>query len=45
MTEWLGHNAQIAALMEASATTRMHHGWIFAGPRGVGKAGVALVFA
>ncbi len=45
MTEWLGHNAQIAALMEASATTRMHHGWIFAGPRGVGKAGVALDFA
>ena len=45
MTEWLVHNAQIAALMEASATTRMHHGWIFAGPRGVGKAGVALDFA
>ena len=45
MTEWLGHDAQIAALMEASATTRMHHGWIFAGPRGVGKAGVALDFA
>ncbi len=45
MTEWLGHDAQIAALMEASATTRMHHGWIFAGPKGVGKAGVALDFA
>lgn len=45
MTHWQGHDAQIAALIEASATPRMHHGWIFAGPRGVGKAGIAYDFA
>lgn len=45
MTHWHGHDAQISTLIEASATSRMHHGWIFAGPRGVGKAGVAYDFA
>ncbi|MCW2350257.1 DNA polymerase III subunit delta' [Sphingobium sp. B12D2B] len=45
MTRWLGHDEQIAALIEASATTRLHHGWIFAGPRGLGKAGIAYDFA
>jgi len=45
MTDWQGHEAQIATLIEASATLRMHHGWIFAGPRGVGKAGIAYDFA
>jgi len=45
MTWWHGHEAQIATLIEASATPRMHHGWIFAGPRGVGKAGIAYDFA
>ena len=45
MTDWLGHDAQIAELMTASAAPRMHHGWIFAGPKGVGKAGIAFDFA
>lgn len=45
MTRWLGHDAQIAELIAASATERMHHGWIFAGPKGVGKAGMAFDFA
>lgn len=45
MTQWQGHDAQIATLIAASATPRMHHGWIFAGPRGVGKAGIAYDFA
>jgi len=45
MTRWQGHEAQIETLIEASATPRMHHGWIFAGPRGVGKAGIAYDFA
>ena len=45
MTAWLGHESQIASLIEASTTDRMHHGWIFAGPRGIGKAGIALDFA
>ncbi|MBT2185667.1 AAA family ATPase [Sphingobium nicotianae] len=45
MTDWLGHDAQIAELITASAAERMHHGWIFAGPKGVGKAGIAFDFA
>jgi DNA polymerase-3 subunit delta' len=45
MTRWCGHDAQIAALIAAAAAPRMHHGWIFAGPRGVGKAGIAFDFA
>ncbi len=45
MTLWQGHDAQIAALIEASSAERMHHAWIFAGPRGVGKAGIAYDFA
>ncbi|MBN8818746.1 MAG: AAA family ATPase [Sphingomonas sp.] len=45
MTRWLGHDSQIAELIAASSAERMHHGWIFAGPKGVGKAGVALDFA
>ncbi|MBO9575292.1 MAG: DNA polymerase III subunit delta' [Sphingobium sp.] len=45
MTEWRGHDAQIAELIAAMDAGRMHHGWIFAGPQGVGKAGIALDFA
>jgi DNA polymerase-3 subunit delta' len=45
MTRWLGHDAQIAELIAASSAERLHHGWIFAGPKGVGKAGIALDFA
>jgi DNA polymerase-3 subunit delta' len=45
MTRWLGQDPQISALMEACDASRMHHGWIFAGPRGVGKAGIAFDFA
>jgi len=45
MTDWQGHDAQIATLIEASSAARMHHGWIFAGPRGLGKAGIAYDFA
>ena len=45
MTHWFGHDAQIATLLSALVGDRLHHGWIFAGPRGVGKAGIALDFA
>jgi DNA polymerase-3 subunit delta' len=45
MTDWLGHDAQIKTLIAASGETRLHHGWIFAGPKGIGKAGIALDFA
>jgi len=45
MTIWRGHDRQIAELIAAPDAGRMHHGWIFAGPRGVGKAGIATDFA
>ncbi|WP_380877351.1 DNA polymerase III subunit delta' [Sphingomonas sp. DBB INV C78] len=34
----IGHRDQIAAFREAMAQGRMHHGWLLAGPQGVGKA-------
>ena len=45
MTLWRGHDAQIEELIAAPDSGRMHHGWIFAGPQGVGKAGIATDFA
>ena len=45
MTRWRGHDAQLTELIEAQASGRLHHAWIFAGPRGIGKAGVAHDFA
>jgi DNA polymerase-3 subunit delta' len=45
MTLWRGHDSQIAELIAAPNSGRMHHGWIFAGPQGVGKAGIATDFA
>ena len=45
MTGWVGHDAQLAELIEAGASGRLHHGWIFAGPKGIGKAGIATQFA
>ena len=45
MTRWYGHDRQIAELIAAPDAGRMHHGWIFAGPKGVGKAGIAYDFA
>ncbi|MBO9671501.1 MAG: AAA family ATPase [Sphingobium sp.] len=45
MTDWRGHDAQIEELIAAPESGRMHHGWIFAGPQGVGKAGIATDFA
>lgn len=34
----IGHDAQVAAFREALAQGRVHHAWLLAGPRGVGKA-------
>jgi DNA polymerase-3 subunit delta' len=45
MTRWIGHDAQLAELIAAAASARLHHGWILAGPKGVGKAGIATDFA
>ena len=36
-----GHAAAEAAFLEAFAGGRLHHGWLLAGPRGVGKATLA----
>lgn len=38
----LGHEAAQRTLAEAVAQGRMHHAWLLAGPRGVGKATLAF---
>lgn len=40
-----GHEAAREEFLGALATGRMHHGWLMRGPRGVGKARLALRFA
>lgn len=40
-----GHERAQATLARAVAAGRLHHGWIFAGPSGIGKARFALQFA
>jgi DNA polymerase III subunit delta' len=45
MTSLLGHDDQALTLMEAARSGRMHHGWMLAGPRGVGKASFARAAA
>ena len=41
MTRLLGHDVQARMLIAAAGSGRMHHGWILAGPRGIGKGGFA----
>ena len=41
MTRIFGHDAHFQSFAKAMASGRLHHGWILAGPRGVGKAGFA----
>ncbi|MEM1071276.1 MAG: hypothetical protein AAGB48_04440 [Planctomycetota bacterium] len=41
----VGHDAAKAQLLAAVASDRLHHAWIFHGPRGVGKFTTALAFA
>ncbi len=41
----IGHKAAEAALLEAYRSGRMHHGWILAGERGIGKATLAFRLA
>lgn len=45
MTEIVGQEAQIEAFLAANAGGRMHHGWILAGPKGLGKASFAWAAA
>lgn len=37
----IGHDAPMAAFRAAMQSARLHHGWLLAGPQGVGKATVA----
>lgn len=40
-----GHDVAKRRFLDASASGQMHHGWMLRGPRGVGKARLALQFA
>ncbi|MGI9436864.1 MAG: DNA polymerase III subunit delta', partial [Geminicoccaceae bacterium] len=40
-----GHDEALAALEQAMASARLHHGWLIFGRRGVGKATLAYRFA
>lgn len=44
-TALVGHDAAAAALQDAYRSGRMHHGWLIAGPKGIGKATLAFAFA
>ena len=45
MTTIIGHDSQAGILQAAARSGRMHHGWILAGPRGIGKATFARAMA
>lgn len=45
MTRWVGQNQPIEAFLAALGGDRLHHGWLLAGPEGVGKSGIAHSFA
>ncbi|EZP72363.1 DNA-directed DNA polymerase [Sphingomonas paucimobilis] len=45
MTTLVGHDVQAGTLLAAARGDRMHHGWILAGPRGIGKATFARAAA
>jgi len=42
---FVGHDTQETALAEALGGTRMHHAWLIAGTKGLGKATLAYRFA
>jgi DNA polymerase III subunit delta' len=41
MTDLLGHSENEARFAKSISSGKLHHGWIFSGPRGVGKAAFA----
>jgi DNA polymerase-3 subunit delta' len=41
----IGQEEALATLEGAARSGRLHHGWLFCGPRGVGKASAAFRFA
>ena len=40
-----GHEGAVSALYQAVRSGRLHHGWLLAGPPGIGKATLAFRFA
>lgn len=40
-SNWIGHDANWAQFSAGLQSGKLHHGWILAGPRGLGKAGFA----
>ena len=44
-TDLKGHQAAEDTLLRQYGSGRMHHGWLFAGPRGIGKATLAYRLA
>ncbi len=42
---FVGHEAEEVALADALQSGRMHHAWLLAGPKGLGKATLAYRFA
>ena len=45
MTADIGHDANMRSFVAALEAERLHHGWILAGPRGLGKASFASAAA
>jgi DNA polymerase-3 subunit delta' len=45
MTPFEGHERQAATMLDAAASGRLHHGWILAGPQGIGKGAFARAMA
>ncbi len=45
MSALFGHDRVIADFLSAMRGPRMHHGWLFVGPEGVGKATAAMALA
>jgi DNA polymerase-3 subunit delta' len=41
----VGHEDAKSEFLDAAASGRLHHGWLLRGPRGIGKARLALQFA
>jgi DNA polymerase III subunit delta' len=41
----VGHDIQIAAFLGELSGERLHHGWLFTGPQGIGKASIAHALA
>jgi DNA polymerase-3 subunit delta' len=44
-SDLIGHQAAEELLLRQYTSGRMHHGWLFAGPRGIGKATLAYRLA